>query len=791
MNPRNGGALHCGGAYRIMKEQRNESRETTGNFMPETILQASHSITSEEALFGRDDTPNIVAVEPDYNEGVWIYRRENGKIEREKAPYRPWILLTEKPALELSGAEYSELDGDGYRVLAEFPSQSLYQSARHAVREAHLSNLTYPGGAKMALIRSGKTLFKSMTFEDIVRLQFDIETTGLNPESDDARILLIAVSDNRGLLELIEGDEPEILERFAALVRDRDPDVIEGHNVFGFDFPYLMKRAEKCGVRLQIGRDGGDPRAGQERNYAIAAGGNSRPFTPIYVHGRHVLDTYLIVQRFDWAKQALTSYGLKECARVFGFAEADRVELPRAEMESLYRNDPELVRLYARQDVIETQKLAELITPVEFYQAQMVPDNYAQTATTGNGEKINAIFVRAYLAAGRAVSRMQVARPYAGGYTEVRKIGVLDRVVKADVESLYPSLMLANSIAPSGDTLGVFIPCLRELTQRRMDAKRKASEGVSGVGVRVSDNAAETESEAIQNPKPKIQNSHYWDGLQGSYKVLINSFYGYLGGPFSFNDFDAAEQVTEAGRTLVQAIAQNIVDCGGDVIEIDTDGVYFTPPEEIQGEPAERAFVEKVGANLPDGIRLAFDGRFKAMLSLKTKNYVLVTYDDRKIFKGASLRSRADERYGRKFLAHAVDCLLRHDLESIGKEYAETIERLLKREVPIEELVRRERITENTFHSAQKQRAAKVAEGVAVGEHLLVYERVDGTLGKREDYANDENIKHYMDKLYKFAKRLEDAFEGVEKGAFDRYLPKPTANGLPKKTQQTLDLFDL
>ena len=44
----------------------------------------------------------------------------------------------------------------------------------------------------MALIRSGQTLFKGMTFDDIVRLQFDIETNGLDPEPEEARILLIA-----------------------------------------------------------------------------------------------------------------------------------------------------------------------------------------------------------------------------------------------------------------------------------------------------------------------------------------------------------------------------------------------------------------------------------------------------------------------------------------------------------------------------------------------------------------------------------------------------------------------
>src|SRR5207253_9348151 len=129
-----------------------------------------------------------------------------------------------------------------------------------------------------------------------------------------------------------------------------------------------------------------------------------------------------------------------------------------------------------RQDVIETRALAQLICPVEFYQTQMIPDNYAQVIVSGNGEKINALFIRAYLAAGRAVARTQPARAYPGGYTEVRKFGVQENVVKADVESLYPSLMLAHRIGPAADTLGIFLPALSELTLRRLEAKRKAAE---------------------------------------------------------------------------------------------------------------------------------------------------------------------------------------------------------------------------------------------------------------------------------------------------------------------------
>lgn len=710
----------------------------------------------DAVLYGQDPMTHIVSVEPDPEIGAWVYRRLEGRVQAARVPYRPWILLTEYPETPLQGAELTRLEGEGYRILAEFVSPAAFQSARFRLRDEHREHLTYPGGARMPLLRSGRTLFKGMAFENLVRLQFDIETSGLNPEHPECRLLLIAVSDSCGLLQLLEGDEPEILAQFVALVSERDPDVLEGHNIFGFDLPFLLRRAERHGVRLPLGRDGSEPRVGQERNYAI--GGNSRPFTPVYLYGRHLVDTYLVVQRFDWARGALSSYGLKECARVFGFAAQDRVELPRDRIAELYARDPDLVREYARQDVVETRLLADLITPVEFYQTQMTPDNYGQVVTCGNGEKINAILMRAYLAAGIAIPRQQPPRPYAGAYTDVRKTGVLDRVVKADVESLYPSLMLTHQISPRSDTLQIFLPALRELTRRRLEAKRKAAEGAG---------------------------FHYWDGLQNSFKVLINSFYGYVGGPFHWNDYEAAERVTELGRELVQEVSGRITAAGGEVIEVDTDGVYFTPPVEIADEEAEREFVARAGSFLPEGIRLAFDGRYAAMLSLKTKNYVLVTYSGRRVYKGASLRSRADERYGRRFLTQAVDCLLAHDPGAVAALYAQTLDDLFRRRIPIEDLVRRERVTDKTFHSGLKRRAAAVARNVPVGEYVLVYEKEDGSLGLLADYAGDENVRYYMDKLYKFARRLREAFDG----AFDRLIPKPTAQGMPQAIQTSLDLF--
>jgi len=713
----------------------------------------------EAILFGQDSTDRIVAIEPAETK-LRVWRREVGdSLVPSDEEFRPWILtLTWRD--EIPG-EPLQLDGDGFRFLYTFASWSAFQDARFKLRDAHVEHLTYASASKLALIASGKTLFKGMTLEDVVRMQVDIETTSLSSAREEDRILIIAVRDNRGHLETIaEDDERAMLNRLVALVAERDPDIIEGHNILGFDLPFLMARAERHGVRLALGRDGSEVRVGIERNFAI--GGITRPFTPAYIFGRHVFDTYLAVQRFDWARGSLTSFGLKQVARAFGIAVEERQEMDRADLARIFVEDRERVLEYAQHDVIETARLAELVAPTEFYQTQMVPDSYGSAAVTGTGEKINSLFIRTYLAHGRAIPRPQPPRPYSGGYTDVRATGVIDRVVKADVESLYPSLMLHHRIKPASDSLDIFLPALAELTRRRFEAKAKA---------RIAAGTEQT----------------YWDGLQSSFKVLINSFYGYLGAAtFNFNDYHAAERVTELGRELVQDVANRMEKSGSRVIEIDTDGVYFVPPDSVQGEEAERAYVTEIGSTLPVGIRLAFDGRYQSMVSLKTKNYVLYGYDGSKTFKGASLRSRADEAYGREFLARAIDLLLKHREDEVGRLYATTIEEIAGHSLPIEKLARRERVTEKTHTSTAKKRSAAVAGDTPIGDYITVYERRDGTLGLLEQYTpGDENTAYYMDKLYKFAQRLREAFSGD----FDALIPKPTAHGLPHQHQVSLDLF--
>ncbi len=696
---------------------------------------------TQTILFGTDPTTGIVAVECGESEAR-VYVRETGGVVERVEPFIPWLVSAEQADLQ-GVSEVVELTGEGYRWLIRFLSWSSYTSARTALRAKGVEHHAYGSPEKQFLLATGRTLFKGMTFDDIHRMQVDIETVGLSYEAEDSRILLIAVSDNRGFERIITGDEPEMLTSLTALVCERDPDVLEGHNFYGFDLPFLHARAKRHGVTLALGRDGSALRFGPERTSPI--GGYSRPFTPAFVYGRQIIDTLLAVQRFDVSKGQLERHGLKEVARAFGLAEPDRVLIPGDQIAGLWAEDPDIVSAYALQDVRETRSVAAFVCPAEFYLTQMAPDTYQAAATSGTGEKINSILIREYLRQGHAISKPQQSRPVAGGYTELRRAGLIRHVVKCDVESLYPSLMLSMKIKPNSDVLDVFLPALAELAKRRFDAKSKSRTG----------------------PQPERA---YWDGLQGSFKILINSFYGYLGAStFCFNDYDAAEAITTSGQQIVRQIADYIDQHGGSVIEIDTDGVYFQSPDGVEGEEAETEFIDEIGALLPEGVRLAHDGRYAAMISLKIKNYVLQNYDGKIIFKGSSLRSRADEPFGREFIARIVDLLLAEDMPGASRLYKETMDTIREGQMPVAEYARRERITGKTFKSAQKKRAAAVAKGVAVGEYITVYDKENGELGRIEDYDNDENRVYLMDKLYKFANRMREAF-GDD---FEELFPRP------------------
>ncbi|HEU5196143.1 MAG TPA: 3'-5' exonuclease, partial [Methylomirabilota bacterium] len=141
-----------------------------------------------------------------------------------------------------------------------------------------------------------------MRFGDLRRMALDIEVvTGESGEFPSAaraadRIVAVALADSTGFRYVVRGDrldEPALLEETSRMIRERDPDTIEGHNIFRFDLEYIEARARRHGVRLAWGRDGSELR-GRPTRLSVAE--RTIAYRRYETAGRHIIDTWMLAQ---------------------------------------------------------------------------------------------------------------------------------------------------------------------------------------------------------------------------------------------------------------------------------------------------------------------------------------------------------------------------------------------------------------------------------------------------------------------------------------------------------------
>jgi DNA polymerase I len=421
------------------------------------------------------------------------------------------------------------------------------------------------------------------------------------------------------------------------------------------------------------------------------------------------------------------------------------VYIDASKISHYFQHEPEKLYEYALDDARETRALAETLSPSYFVQAQIFPYSYQSAVLRGNATKIDALMLRAYLAAGHSIPEPSPPAPVAGGYTEVRRCGVAHGVLHCDVTSLYPSLMLQYRHAPARDRLGVFLKLLGDLRSFRVQAKALARE---------------LEGSERRNA----------DALQLTFKILINSFYGYLGFSLGhFNDFSEANALTKRGRDLIQRAVAELEERGAQVIEVDTDGIYFVPPPYAAGEKAAERLLEQVGSIMPEGIRLEIDGRYAAMFSYKMKNYVLRDDAGKMTIRGSGLRSRGLERFQRRFMEQMFRLLLDDRRDEIPKLLDEYQARLARHEIGIADLMKTEtlqdsldtyrgKIGDNSRNlAAAYELALKAERPYLAGDQISYYVTGRRATASVNAFAKmaaeydpnepDENVEYYQFKL--------------------------------------------
>ncbi len=746
----------------------------------------------DEWLWGWDETPGIVSVwaEGDGRATIWRRLPDTRELVREEECFRPWILIDRLDDLRHLGVQlapdaapralvtFRELAGPGELryLVSSANAKTLAGAVLHGasrrlgrqighLRELGKERVLVLPPEEQYLVATGRTYFRGLAFDQLRRLQFDLETTGLDPRRD--RIFMIVIRDPEGQVEILEtsGDdeaaEADLIRRMVMKIETSDPDVIENHNLHGFDLPFLDARAHRLRVPLGLGRTGPPGLRERAARRGTARGADGRRRVRLIAAGREMIDTMDAVLRHDFATRELPGHGLKAVARHFGLAGEEREMIRGDQVYEVYRRDPERVRRYATADVEEVAGLARMFGGAAFALARMAPRRYERLADAGAATGvIDPLLVRAYLRAGAALPAYQPGRdiPHSGAALHLFASGVAHRVVKADVASLYPSLMREYRIGPKRDHLGAMLALVDRLVERRLHEKAAARQAPKGSAERYTHEAT-----------------------SAAMKLVVNSAYGYLaagGGLTRFADVDAANEVTRRGRELLGQMSRELAMRGVTLLEADTDGVYFAVPEGWT-EVDERRVVAEVAGLLPPLVQLEFEGRYAAMLSHEPKNYALLAYDGALVLRGVAFRSSRAEPYGEAFLRRAIDRLLVGDVTGVRAAYLHTIMALRRRELATWDVSSRVRMTKTPEQYARTRESrrelsyeAMLAAGKdwSLGDRVRVYrtragsggvveENDEGGPGETSAELRDYDVEHYVRLLRDtYASRLARAF---------------------------------
>jgi|688.fasta_scaffold19896_5 DNA polymerase delta subunit 1 len=358
-------------------------------------------------------------------------------------------------------------------------------------------------------------------------------------------------------------NEKALIEEFGRKMRQIDPDVVTGWNIFGFDLEYLYKRMNLAGcnpLAHHWGRDHDHPVTLVSKRLASnALGSNLLNMVPMF--GRYVFDLFQEVKR----EQKFESYSLNNVSKVL--LSDQKIDMPIKEMFKRFARwkesgDPEELKEigdYCIKDTLLPHRIMDRLCTIpnliEMAKATWVPLNYLSE----RGQQI-----KVFSQIAKKASELGFMIPtfykkdsdvpdekYKGATVLDADIGAYyDPVVALDFASLYPSIMMAHNLCystillggashPDEETVGAAryvqnVPALlpevlRELKQFRKQAKKDMALHKG------------TPLEDVYNAK------------QLAYKVSMNSVYGFTGASKGFLPLvDIASSVTAKGREMIQ-----------------------------------------------------------------------------------------------------------------------------------------------------------------------------------------------------------------------------------------------
>lgn len=358
-------------------------------------------------------------------------------------------------------------------------------------------------------------------------------------------------------------DEKELLLSFLKWFDDKDPDVVIGWHVIGFDLMFLENKCRELNLSFDIARAEGKVSLRQRKPSGYFASVTGR----VIIDGPQALRTSFFTFE-DYRLETVAQELLAEGKTIT--ADKDKVE----EIERLFAEDKAALAEYNLNDAVLVTNIFKKAGLIELSVRRsqlsgLLMDELGMMTAAFDHFFLPKLHRVGYVAPN--VKDLQTSEHAAGGYVMDPVPGIYDDVIVLDFKSLYPSIIQTFKIDPYSnlksdeDTIQTlnglkfsstkhFLPeFIDQLIEQRNLAKKKKDKQLS---------------QAI--------------------KILMNSFYGVMGSfGCRFYHPNLPTAITGTGQKLLMGSKDFLAEQGYDVIYGDTDSL-FVKLKEGEGEKAEQ-----------------------------------------------------------------------------------------------------------------------------------------------------------------------------------------------------------
>lgn len=686
-------------------------------------------------IYGKNDLTNVVSIEVQ-DDNIEVFREIDGEITCEVVPYPGQFLLFPEKLSD----KFITLKGDShYQYGIRYKDMTELKKVKQKCYRKQRDFFTIAEPKENAMVQTGITYYNDMDYDQISVLSFDIEATTLM-HNKDSKVLLISNTYRsqgkykRKLFSYKDYDsQMDMIVAWCDWVRKIDPSIILGHNIYGYDLPYL---AFCCGtlMPLRLGRDGSDVRFNNRPSKKRKDGSQEYEFHNAWIYGREIVDTFFLAINYCVGKD-YPDLTLKGIIKHEGLEKKNRQHYPADQIGKNYTNPTEWekIKVYAKDDADDALKLFDLMVPGYINYANYIPKPFQQINNSASGSQLNSFMIRAYLQDGYSLPKADPYKPYQGAIS-FGNPGIYKKVRKTDVGGMYPNVIKHFKIFDKlKDPKGYMLEALEFFIDERDKNKFLYKEN-------------------------KILKFLY---LSNAQKIINNSWYGLQGTPgLLFNSLDNAELVTRKGREILETGLKWCKEKGYQVVNADTDSFSYVEPKGYTEQMYE-ADLKELNDLFPDLIIWEDDGYYKKVIVVKTKNYILDT-GKKVIIKGSALKATMKEPALKQFIKDVIDCFLKDTqylLYPLFNTYLKQINDI-KNTKNIDQWASKKTITDAVLNGTDttqvKIRNALKTKHVQEGDKVYMFFKQDESLSLLEHFDGDYSKPKLYEKLYKSIKIFDN-----------------------------------